>query len=246
MFRIFRTIRKSLLARNRFSNYLLYALGEIVLVVIGILVALQINNWNDQRKLHNQELKYLRNIRADLVNNIAEMDSFLTAREGCIEDAGVIISHLEGAPIEDVNDFNRRCVTIYDWKRFVQINFTVEELTYSGNLSLISSDKIKSSLLKLESAYKENKAEEDHLRFDSEELLFKPIYENVDLHPMLRAVGGEADALSPDHFEIYKTDPRYKNGFLMAILEFTKLNEQLEEMKEICEDLIVEIDAELG
>ena len=107
MFRIFRTIRKSLLARNRFSNYLLYALGEIVLVVIGILVALQINNWNDQRKLHNQELKYLRNIRADLVNNIAEMDSFLTAREGCIEDAGVIISHLEGAPIEDVNDFDQ-------------------------------------------------------------------------------------------------------------------------------------------
>ena len=50
MIRFFRTIRQRLLAQNRFTKYLVYATGEIVLVVIGILIALQINNWNEERK----------------------------------------------------------------------------------------------------------------------------------------------------------------------------------------------------
>lgn len=49
MFRFFRQIRQRLLTENRFTKYLLYAIGEIVLVVIGILIALQVNTWNDER-----------------------------------------------------------------------------------------------------------------------------------------------------------------------------------------------------
>lgn len=49
MIKFFRRIRKSLLSENKFSKYLFYAMGEIVLVVIGILIALQINNWNENR-----------------------------------------------------------------------------------------------------------------------------------------------------------------------------------------------------
>lgn len=246
MFRIFRAIRRSLLASNRVTGYLLYAVGEIVLVVIGILIALQINNWNDGRQERARELQYLRNIRADLINNMAEIDEFIRVRTGYLEDAVVIIGHIEGAPITDAEDFNRRCINIYNWKRFEQVNYTVEELIYSGNLALISSDAIKSSLLRMESVFKANKAEEDHFRFDAEELLYKPIYELLDLHPMLRAYGGEAGALPPGYFDAYRTDPRIKNGFLMAILEFTVMNEQLAEMKGICEELIAEIDGELA
>ncbi len=246
MFRLFRAIRHGLIVRNRFTNYLLYAFGEIVLVVIGILLALQVNNWNDQRRTRELECQYLGNIRADLVNNIAEIDKFVGDRTVSIENANHIIEHIEGKPIEDPANFNARCIHIYNWKRFVQINFTVEELIYSGNLALISSDAVKFSLLRLESAYKTNKAEEDHFRFDSEELLYKPLYELADLHPMLRSYGGEAGVLTPEYFDIYRTDPRIKNGFLMAILEFSVMNEQLAEMKGICEELIAEIDVELG
>lgn len=63
---------------------------------------------------------------------------------------------------------------------------------------------------------------------------------------MLRAYGGEAGVLPPDQFAAYLADPRIKNGFLMAILEFGKLNGQLEAMKALCEGLIAEIDAELA
>jgi hypothetical protein len=50
MIRFFRSIRQSLLAQGRFTRYLTYAIGEIVLVVVGILIALQVNDWNERRK----------------------------------------------------------------------------------------------------------------------------------------------------------------------------------------------------
>ena len=53
MIKFFRKIRQRLLTENKFSKYLIYAIGEIILVVIGILIALQINNWNENRKLNN-------------------------------------------------------------------------------------------------------------------------------------------------------------------------------------------------
>ncbi len=54
MIKFFRHIRKQLLTENKFSKYLLYAIGEIVLVVIGILIALSINNWN-KRKVNREK-----------------------------------------------------------------------------------------------------------------------------------------------------------------------------------------------
>ena len=50
MIKFFRKIRQNLLSENKFSKYLIYAIGEIILVVIGILIALQINNWNESEK----------------------------------------------------------------------------------------------------------------------------------------------------------------------------------------------------
>ena len=56
MIKFFRKIRQKLLAENKFSKYLLYAIGEIILVVVGILIALSINNWNENRKTeHNRQ-----------------------------------------------------------------------------------------------------------------------------------------------------------------------------------------------
>ena len=56
MIKFFRNIRKTLMTEGKTSKYLKYAIGEIVLVVIGILIALQINNWNEYRKLKKVEL----------------------------------------------------------------------------------------------------------------------------------------------------------------------------------------------
>lgn len=59
-----------MLTENKFSNYLIYAIGEIVLVVIGILIALQINNLNEMNKVHDKQVTYLSLIKGEMFNNL--------------------------------------------------------------------------------------------------------------------------------------------------------------------------------
>ncbi|RNC92079.1 MAG: hypothetical protein ED555_02935 [Allomuricauda sp.] len=79
MIKFFRRIRHTLLSENRFSKYLIYALGEIILVVIGILLALQINTWNEARKDKAVGDQYLADIRQDLENDLDQMKGIMTA-----------------------------------------------------------------------------------------------------------------------------------------------------------------------
>ncbi|MAN60187.1 MAG: hypothetical protein CMC08_10165 [Flavobacteriaceae bacterium] len=71
MIKFFRNIRKQTISENRFSKYLLYAIGEIVLVVIGILIALQINNWNERQKIEAVQETYLEQLLLDIKSDRA-------------------------------------------------------------------------------------------------------------------------------------------------------------------------------
>ena len=72
MIKFFRKIRTKLLSENKFSKYLIYVLGEIILIVIGILIALSINNWNENRKESKLEKIYLTGIKDDLEKDIEQ------------------------------------------------------------------------------------------------------------------------------------------------------------------------------
>jgi Family of unknown function (DUF6090) len=69
MIRFFRNIRQKLAAENKVMAYLRYAIGEIVLVVIGILIALQINNWNELRKQNIAETEFIEGVKKDLTQD---------------------------------------------------------------------------------------------------------------------------------------------------------------------------------
>jgi len=248
-----RKLRRRLLAEGAFGKYLAYAAGEIVLVVIGILIALQINNFNDERKDRLRELGYLANIRTDLEANIAEMDRYLATRTEGIAAAQRIIGHFDGEPIKDASAFNTDGVSIYGWQRYYQINNTYQELVNSGNFAMLSNDRIKDGLLDLEAQYKKIKGEEDHFRFDAETLLYRPLYESMDLNPIVleaayRASNGQAGKdglLTPQSFDGYLKNRMLKNGFVMTILEFETMNEQMREMKLLSQALMDEIDMEM-
>ena len=74
MIKYFRKIRQRLLTDNKFSKYLLYAIGEIILVVIGILIALQINNWNAEQKIKKEEIGILNNLLESLYSAKEQSD----------------------------------------------------------------------------------------------------------------------------------------------------------------------------
>lgn len=77
MFKFFRAVRLKLLENGRLKNYTLYAIGEIVLVVVGILIALQINNWNEGRKNSKKEELILQEMLAALTYDSLSMESYL-------------------------------------------------------------------------------------------------------------------------------------------------------------------------
>ena len=73
MIKFFRKIRKSLLTKGRTVYYLKYAIGEIVLVMIGILLALQVNNWNETQKTNKWEKRFLADLRNELNYNFKQL-----------------------------------------------------------------------------------------------------------------------------------------------------------------------------
>jgi len=75
MIKFFRRIRFDLMEKNKIWNYLKYAIGEIVLVVIGILIALSINNWNSNRSDRTRETEYMQSMLSDLQKDKSDLES---------------------------------------------------------------------------------------------------------------------------------------------------------------------------
>lgn len=107
MIKFFRHIRKQLLGEGKTAKYFKYAIGEIVLVVIGILIALQINNWNEKRIHNNSARIYIENIREELKFQIADLNEvFINRFERKINGLKSAKSYYENpTPINDTLSF---------------------------------------------------------------------------------------------------------------------------------------------
>jgi len=85
MIKFFRNIRQNLIMENKTSKYLKYAIGEIVLVVIGILIALQVNNWNEDRKGQHWQRNFLRELNIELQDNFNQLQEVYVIQSKRIE-----------------------------------------------------------------------------------------------------------------------------------------------------------------
>lgn len=94
MIKFFRKIRQKLLTENKFRKYLLYAIGEIILVVIGILIALQINNWNETRKLKNEEIKILKELKSALISDKDDIISNINEHSFAAKSCSVLLEYI--------------------------------------------------------------------------------------------------------------------------------------------------------
>jgi ABC-type phosphate transport system permease subunit len=103
--KFFRNIRQKLLNENKFSKYVIYAIGEIILVVIGVLIALQIDNWNDFEKNKRQEQVIVDNILQDLKNDKAGLTDMIDKRTSKAASAAIMVSEYNGVGINKLTDY---------------------------------------------------------------------------------------------------------------------------------------------
>jgi hypothetical protein len=94
MISLFRKIRQKLLSQNRITQYITYAIGEIILVVIGILIALQINNWNENRKTSIREQALLTGLKQELTANLQELNRIIEVNQKRNDGAHKLVSVL--------------------------------------------------------------------------------------------------------------------------------------------------------
>lgn len=148
MLKFFRKIRQNLLMENKTGKYFKYAVGEIALVMIGILLALQVNNWNNNRIDSKREANYIKNIERDLNNQLTAIDIQI-AYEAKIADYCKIALQ----PYNATNKFEVDSIfaialgTIASRRTFVNTNPAYTELISSGNIELIKNEAFKNQLI---------------------------------------------------------------------------------------------------
>ena len=81
MIKFFRKIRYDLMEKNKTGKYLKYAIGEILLVIIGILIAVSINGWNEDRKLKKAEQSILKDLKQEMTFNLKALESAIEGNE---------------------------------------------------------------------------------------------------------------------------------------------------------------------
>jgi len=139
MIKFFRHIRQTLLKENNFSRYTLYALGEILLVVIGILIALQINNWNEENKamLLEKEVyeKLTRDLDKEKQSNLRDIDWAKSYQNIHFQ----IYKEIEGAdPLDSVRHYN--------WLQYIMIYHPIIEANYEESIAKMNNEGIQDML----------------------------------------------------------------------------------------------------
>lgn len=148
MFTFFRKIRQTYLSEGKTIKYLKYALGEIVLVVIGILIALQINTWKAEQELKKQETIYLSNLRDDLSLQIKLFDKHIHFENIIIQQCKDITKHYEvNKGFYQMDSIYSKLTDLTVRTTFSNSNTTLMEMINSGQINLISNEALKKKLV---------------------------------------------------------------------------------------------------
>ncbi|WP_143094885.1 DUF6090 family protein [Bizionia echini] len=139
MIKFFRKIRQNLLMENKTGKYLKYAFGEIILVVIGILIALQINNWNEQRKDRTKEKIILKQLQEDYQANLNQLEEKMATREKIIISAVALLEAFDYPQRANRDSVIKKIAIIGNDPTFDPIQ---NDLNSSENLRLIRNVKL--------------------------------------------------------------------------------------------------------
>ena len=251
MLRFFRQIRQRLLTDNKFSKYLLYAVGEILLVVIGILIALQFNTWSEERKLSEERLNILKNLKIDLENDIKNYNKNIGRLELRNDIANEMLALLEHVPSElDSSDTVRKLLILGYIEDHNPSFATYNEIQGSGKLGLLTSNELKTGLADYRSDFENFKLIDNNWKEDIkdyERIMSGYFSGNIPLqnYDLLEKAGGENSNLRFDLEEMAAN--RDLVSRIRHIAYFTKIQIDIKRnaLLPVCRGLIRQIESEL-
>ena len=147
MIRFFRNIRQKLATQNKVASYLRYAIGEIILVVIGILIALQVNNWNEERKFNQEGLRIKHELYLEFSDNRAVLKERIEALEKANNSVKAVLNFInKDREIIQKSNLDSLISSSLKYGNYNPSNSTILELIGSGKLNLINNKLLKKNL----------------------------------------------------------------------------------------------------
>ena len=163
MISFFRKLRRQLINNGKTSNYLKYAIGEIALVVVGILIALQINNWNHDRQDKISELNFYSNFKEQLAEDIYEIKGNIIYNNNYMEQFEYAVQIIESNDRSRIDSLSQISISLTKYSDLGRQSNIYETLVNSGQVKLLNNTDIIEEIRRLEELYIYiNKMEEIH------------------------------------------------------------------------------------
>ena len=153
MIKFFRNIRFHLLNQQNVKKYMLYAIGEIILVVIGILIALKINNWNTLQLKKQEEIETYRNIKDQVTQNLKEINSVKSTNTFYSNQYIRANNILNSGDRSKIDSLTIMAMNLSRYSDFHGNGNIYETLVNSGDIKLLENTEIQNKLQKLQSIY---------------------------------------------------------------------------------------------
>ena len=241
MLRFFRYIRQTLLEQGKMKKYVLYALGEILLVMVGILLALQVSNWNEGRKLVQEELQLLSEIKTNLIQSRAEIDTTLTYNEEYLASYVRLLSHVENQSSYDTS-MDKDFGAIRGWAS-PYLSYTAYETMKSKGSDLIKNKNLRariSSIYDRDFAYLVQ--DWDRAEWRDTEAVVIPYFTK---HFKVFNTPTEIGSAKPNDYNTIMRDNEFSNVLHLLVYNRTWGNNMCERLIKQLTELISDIDEEL-
>ena len=223
MIKFFRHIRQNLIMKNQTGKYFKYAIGEIILVVIGILIALQINNWNETRKERAQEQELLAQLQSEFKSNLEQLDQKIKMRKDMISASLKLLHYVDYPETRHTDSILKHLVYTVIAPTFDPI---VNDAISSGRIQLIQNVSLKEKLSRWTSEVIQVTEEEqvwDHYRLNN----YIPTIEKTGLYRNMMNKYWRNDLLSSFHLDV-GTETKLTIGNSKKDLNITKIIDRIE------------------
>lgn len=150
MLRFLRQLRLKQISGRQFRRYFLYALGEVLLVVIGILLALQIDSWNNNRILKKKEFLYLKEIQVSLQDDLERIGNYIefNHRKDSVIDRCLSKMLQSDSNLEIMYEITKNMPVLAEFTAFTQNRVAFDNMLSAENIDLISSDTLRTFISK--------------------------------------------------------------------------------------------------